>query len=206
MNISEIEHYTYCNRQWALISIDGVWADNLATSIGHVVHERVDVPQVRSERGQRVARGLFIWSDQHRLFGRADTVEFGVDGTPLPVEHKSGRRSLLPTLLQLSAQALCLEEMFGRQVDSGAVWLHGKRRRQEVGLTLELKQQALDMAAAIRASKMQRYLPKAVFDSRCPDCSLINECLPTLVSDRRRALALHNGLFDPGPGHRRADA
>lgn len=206
MNLSEIEHYTYCSRQWALISMDGTWADNLATSVGHLVHERVDVPQVRSERGQRVARGLIVWSDQHGLFGRADTVEFGADGIPMPVEHKSGRRSLLPTMLQLSAQALCLEEMFGQKVELGAVWLHGKRRRHEVMLTAELKQQALDAASAIRASRVQHSLPKAVFDSRCPGCSLINECLPSLVSDRRRALALHNGLFDPGPPRRQSNA
>lgn len=109
-------------------------------------------------------------------------------------------------MLQLSAQALCLEEMFNQKVDLGAVWLHGMRRRHEVRLTAEFKQQALDAASAIRASRVQHRLPQAVFDSRCPDCSLINECLPTLVSDRRRALALHNGLFDPGPGHRRRDA
>lgn len=202
VNLSEIEHFTYCNRQWALISVDGVWADNVATSVGHIVHERVDSPQVRAEKGQKVVRGLLIWSDRHQLFGRSDTVEFQTGGIPVPVEHKSGRRSLLPTLLQLSAQALCLEEMFGLPVDHGAVWLHGKRRRQEIALTGELKQQALAAAAAIRSSRRDRRLPGAVFDNRCPDCSLINECLPTLVSDRRRALALHNGLFDPGPGFR----
>lgn len=201
VNLSEIEHYAYCNRQWALISIDGVWADNLATSVGHIVHERVDLPQVRTEKGHRVARGLTVWSDEHGLFGRADTVEFDDGGVPRPVEHKSGKRSLLPTILQLSAQAICLEEMFGHPVNQGAVWLHGKRRRQEIGLSGELKQKTLETVAEIRRSRTQRRLPMAVFDSRCPDCSLINECLPTLVSDRRRALALYNGLFDPGPGH-----
>lgn len=202
MNLNEIEHYTYCNRQWALISVDGVWADNLATSVGQIVHERVDLPQVRAERGLKVVRGLIVWSDPHQLFGCADTVEFSIDGVPTPVEHKSGRRSLLPTVLQLCAQAICLEDMFGHPVPRGAVWLHAKRRREEIALTQELKGQALETATAIRSARRNRRLPGAIFDSRCPDCSLINECLPTLVSDRRRALALHNGLFDPGPEYR----
>ncbi|MGQ0680414.1 MAG: CRISPR-associated protein Cas4 [Actinomycetota bacterium] len=202
VNLSEIEHYAYCRRQWALISIDQSWADNLATSVGHLVHERVDREEVRNEKGRRVARSLVIWSDQHRLYGRADTVEFSEDGTPFPVEHKSGSRNLLPAILQLSAQALCLEEMFDLPVDHGAIWSHARRRRQELELTDSLKRQALDVAGSVRSSRQDRRLPSAVFDGRCPNCSLINECLPRLVSDRRRVLALHNGLFDPGPEFR----
>lgn len=208
MNLSEIEHYTYCHRQWALISIDRLWTDNLSTSVGHIVHERVDRPQARTEDGQRVTRSLMVWSDEHRLLGRADVIEFGPDEQTVPVEHKSGKHALLPTFLQLAAQAICLEEMLGRGVPTGAVWLHGRRRRETVNLTAELKQQALQTADLIRSSRSDRRLPPAVFDKRCPDCSLINECLPKLVSDRRRVLTLHNGLFDPGPslGHQDARA
>jgi len=199
VTLSEIEHYRYCSRQWALIHLDGAWSENTSTAVGHIVHERVDRPELRSEGGRNVARGLTLWSDRHGLLGRADAVEFSGGKLPFPVEHKSGRRALAPALLQLAAQAICLEEMFGKPVPCGAVWLHGQRRRQEVDLTAELKLLALQTADLIRASRVTPTLPKAVFDQRCPDCSLIDEYLPRLVSDSRRARALHRGLFDPGP-------
>lgn len=199
VTLSEIEHFSYCPRQWALIHLDQTWNDNESTAVGHLVHVRVDDPQTRDERGRTVARSLVVWSDAHGLFGRADAVEF-VDGqSPFPVEHKSGRRALAPASLQLAAQAICLEEMFGEPVVRGAVWLHGQRRRQNVEITHEVKQHALDVADLIRQRRTAAALPQAVFDNRCQDCSLINECLPGLVVDRRRALALHRGLFDPGP-------
>lgn len=206
VTLSEIEHYAYCARQWALIHLDRLWADNEPTAIGHIVHSRVDEVETRSERGGKVARGLTVWSDTHGLFGRADTVEFRDGEAPLPVEHKSGRRGMLPARLQLAAQAICLEEMFGQPVTRGVLWLHGQRRRSEVPITDELRGKVLEVAEVIRATRVQPGLPPSVFDSRCPDCSLIDECLPGLVIDHRRELALHRGLFDPGPRHRSTDA
>lgn len=206
VTLSEIEHYAYCPRQWALIHLDRLWTDNVPTAVGHIVHSRVDEVQTRAERGGRVARSLTVWSDAHGLFGRADTVEFRRGEAPLPVEHKSGRQRKLPAQLQLAAQAICLEEMFGQPIARGALWLHGQRRRSEVPISEELKRQVLRVAELIRATRSQPRLPPAVFDSRCPGCSLINECLPGLVIDRRRELALHRGLFDPGPPHATSDA
>ena len=206
VTLSEIEHFAYCARQWALIHLDRLWADNEPTAVGHIVHSRVDEVDTRAERGGRVARSLTVWSDTHGLFGRADTVEFRDGEPPLPVEHKSGRRGLLPARLQLAAQAICLEEMFDQPVVRGALWLHGKRRRSEVPITAELRRQVLEMAERIRATRSRPGLPPSVFDGRCPDCSLIDECLPGLVIDHRRELALHRGLFDPGPRRLATDA
>lgn len=206
VTLSEIEHYAYCARQWALIHLDRLWADNEPTAVGHIVHSRVDEGETRAKRGGKVARSLIIWSDTHGLFGRADTVEFRDNEAPLPVEHKSGRRGLLPARLQLGAQAICLEEMFGRPVVRGVLWLHGKRRRSEVPISDELKRQVLEVAEHIRTTRRRPGLPPSVFDKRCPDCSLINECLPGLVIDNRRVLALHRSLFDPGPSHQPTDA
>lgn len=199
VTLSEIEHYAYCDRQWALIHLDQMWTDNASTSVGHIVHARVDRPQTRLERGHTTARSLIVWSDVHGLFGRADGVEFSPGLPPLPVEHKSGRRALVPAALQLASQAICLEEMFGEPVERGALWLHGQRRRRDIEITPAMKEQTLNTAAMIRRRRPEAGLPPAVFDNRCPDCSLIDECLPSLVVDHRRALALHRGLFDPGP-------
>lgn len=195
MTVGEIEHMAYCPRQWALISLDGVWSDNASTAVGHIVHERVDLSSSRTERGSTVVRGLTIWSEQHGLVGRADAVEFTDNGTPFPVEYKSGRRAMAAAEIQLAAQAICLSEMFGCDVQRGAIWLHGRRHRHEVEITETAKATVLDHAAAIREARLQSRLPTAIHDARCRDCSLINECLPGLVSERRRVTAIHAALF-----------
>jgi CRISPR-associated exonuclease Cas4 len=199
VTLSEIEHFAYCARQWALIHLDQQWADNHSTAVGHITHNRVDQPERRLERGRTMVRSLVVWSDAHGLFGRCDSVEFTDGRAPFPVEHKSGRRAFAPAALQLAAQAICLEEMFGEPVVWGAVWLHGQRRRRDIEVTSQLREQTLRVAQQVRERRAVAGLPPAVLDERCPDCSLINECLPRLVSDRRRVLALHRGLFDPGP-------
>jgi CRISPR-associated exonuclease Cas4 len=195
VTVGEIEHMAYCARQWALISVDGAWSDNASTAVGHIVHERVDVPATREERGRRVVRGLSIFSERYALVGRADVVEFMGDGTPYPVEYKSGRRAMAAAEIQLAAQAICLSEMFDTNVSRGAIWLHGTKRRRELEITQAAKAEVGAYAAAIREGRRRTELPPAVHDARCRDCSLINECLPGLVSDRRRVVALHAGLF-----------
>lgn len=199
VTLSEIEHFVYCARQWALIHLDQSWADNQSTAVGHLVHNRVDHPEHRVERGTTTVRSMVVWSDAHGLFGRCDAVELHEGLGPVPIEHKSGRRALHPAILQLAAQAICLEEMFGEAVPRGYIWLHGQRRRRQVEIDEPLRQQALGVAQRIRERRSASGLPSAVFDRRCPDCSLINECMPGLVTDRRRVIALHQGLFDTGP-------
>ena len=178
VTLGEIEHFAYCHHQWGLISMDGEWTENRSTAVGRIVHERVDQPEARAERGRTVVRGLAVWSDEHGLVGRADAVELGDDVPPFPIEYKSGRRAMAAATVQLAAQAICLEEMFRTRVNEGAIWLHGARRRRLVDLNAGLKDRALRYAEAIRAAKQIAVLPPAQFDARCRDCSLINECLP----------------------------
>lgn len=195
VTLSEIEHFAFCRRQWALIFTDRIWADDIATVRGSIAHERVDQVTQRSERGRRVLRGLTVWSDQYGLFGRADVVEMDPDGVPYPVEHKSGRTAGTPAIFQLAGQALCLEEMFDHAVPEGAIWLGGQRRRVPVPIDDGLRQQTLAIVDLIRSSRDSPELAPGAFDRRCRHCSLHDECLPQLVSDRRRAATIHGMLF-----------
>jgi CRISPR-associated exonuclease Cas4 len=85
--------------------------------------------------------------------------------------------------------------MFDRDVTRGAIWLHGRRHRHEVAITDVAKATVVAHAEAIREARVQASLPAAIHDARCRDCSLINECLPGLVSERRRVVAIHAALF-----------
>ena len=137
--ISALQHWAYCPRQCALIHVEQVWDENVYTLRGRRAHERVDAAGGLTRDGRRVEHALPLWHDALGLVGRADAVEFGDDGTPYPVEHKVGSKKKHPLAaqadaVQLCAQALCLEEMFGMPVPEGALFYKKSRRRQVVRL------------------------------------------------------------------------
>src|SRR5205823_13594296 len=99
--------------------------------------------------------------------------------------------------LQLCAQALCLEDMLSVPVQHGAVFYHAVRRRHEILFDEELRRQTLAAVAAIRVILREQRLPPAPNDARCPNCSLINACLPAVVGEPARMRGLQGALFHP---------
>ena len=192
--LSALQHWCYCPRQCALIHVEQVFAENLFTLRGQVVHKQVDAPGVEVRAGLRVERALPVWSDRLGLIGKADVVEFEADGTPYPVEYKVGSRAKAPWIaacddLQLTAQALCLEEMTGKTVPAGALFYAKSKRRRELRIDAGQRQRALEAIAAVRALLDAAVLPAPTFDKRCEKCSLADICQPAT----RSAVA---GLFD----------
>jgi CRISPR-associated exonuclease Cas4 len=181
--VSAIEHYSYCPRQCALIHVEKVFDENVFTLRGSMSHERVDHPIDTVEKGVTIERALPIWSEQYGLQGRADIVEFCPDGTVFPVEYKiDSRKSSGHDDLQLCAQAICLEEMLDRPVLCGAVYSGSSRHRREVEFTDDLRDRTLVVVKAIRAMQNEGLLPEPVDDSRCPNCSLVHICMPSIVT------------------------
>ena len=201
--ISALEAWSYCPRQCGLIHLEAVWDENLYTLRGKVAHERVDTGPATTEEGVRVVRGLPLWNDALGLYGKADAVEFhpgpaGAGETPFPVEYKVGeRRAWVHEAIQLCAQALCLEEMFGVAVPAGAVYYHRSRRRRPVAFDAALRGQTLAAVEAVRAMLQGERLPPAADDARCPNCAQIESCLPGIVSNARRVGAFRSGLYAP---------
>ncbi len=194
--ISALEHYSYCPRQCALIHVEQTYEENLFTIRGSLAHERVDSASTTIAGDLRVVRGMTLWSERFGLRGKADVVEFRPTG-PYPIEYKAGRRLGPHADYQLCAQALCLEELLDTQVSGGAVYYQGSRSRHEVLFDSRLREQTITMVAAIRELLMRQRLPPAVNDSRCPNCSLIDACLPAGISEPARLRGLQGALFHP---------
>ena len=193
--ISALQHYAYCPRQCALIHVEQTFEENLYTLRGQRVHERVNVPEYELIEGVRVERALPLWSHQIGLTGIADVVEFTANGTPYPVEYKSGsRKPREADDLQLCAQAMCLEEMFKRSVPTGAIFHHASKRRREVHFDDALRSLVVETALAVRSLLAASKIPDPVADERCPDCSLIESCMPYALKDFNR-LARSNDPF-----------
>lgn len=209
--ISAIEHYSYCPRQCALIHVEQTYDENIFTMRGKLQHERVDSGDDAANRGVETLRAIPLWSERYGLRGKADAVEMRPDG-PYPIEYKSGKRHGGHADLQLCAQALCLEEMLGVHVQRGAIYYAAARRRHEVVFSDDLRQRTLQIVAAIRTMLIEQRLPDAPNDERCPNCSLINACLPYVVAEGARMRGLQGALFqlwdvsDPNAAKEKDDA
>lgn len=194
--ISALEHYSYCPRQCALIHVEQTYDENLFTIRGTLAHERVDSGETVAQRGVVTLRAIPLWSERYGLRGKADVVEWH-GGVPYPVEHKVGRRHGPHADIQLCAQAICLEEMLSVVVPRGAISYGATRKRHEVVFDEVLRAQTHTVIVAVRAMLREQSVPPAIHDARCPNCSLINACLPGLADDRVRLRRFHQRLFVP---------
>ena len=196
--ISALQHYSYCPRQCALIHQEQSFDDNEFTLRGQRAHRRVDSGEITVEAGRRVLRALPLYSERLGLVGKADVVEILPDGTPYPVEYKQGTRHRRDhDDIQLAAQALCLEEMTGRNVPEGAIYHHKSKRRRVVAITPELRQQVERIARAVhRMLDSQEMPPPADDPALCRACSLRDLCQPELIRAGKRIHYLAEHLFE----------
>jgi CRISPR-associated exonuclease Cas4 len=193
--ISALEHWRYCPRQCALIHLEQTFDENVYTLRGQRLHRKVDQPDHEQREGVRVEYALPLWSDRLGLVGKADAVEFH-GNMPYPVEYKVGRRrSSGAVVLQLCAQAVCLEEMTAQPVPRGAVYHHGSRRRREVVFSPTMKDEVEQCVVAVRHMLRSGQLPPPVCDARCRLCSLRESCMPGTIGAASRVRAVMDGLY-----------
>lgn len=196
--LSGIQHYQFCKRQWALIHIEQQWEENVLTTEGRLLHHRVDQPDVREKRGDRIViRAMPVKSDRLKLQGICDVVELirddngipvsGLPGKYLirPVEYKRGRpKKGEEDLVQLVAQGMCLEEMFVCKIETGFFYYHEIRHRVEVRLTDQLKDKAIKLAGEMYHYYNRKHTPKVKTGPHCRNCSLQHICLPEILNKR----------------------
>lgn len=187
--LSALEHWSFCRRQCGLIHLENLWAESGRTAEGRILHEKVDLPGLEQRPGLRIARALELRSSIQHLVGRADVVVFFEapayprTGRPFPVEYKrSAKNTFRHAELQLCAQAICLEEMLGVEVQAGALYYGASRRRREVHFTPELRADTLQATAEILAMFHTQVTPPSEAGAKCSECSLKDLCLPNLAN------------------------
>jgi len=194
--LSGIQHFKFCKRQWALIHIEQQWAENVRTMEGAYVHEKVDNPFIREKRSDKLfVRSMPIKSQTLGLSGVCDMVEFiaceegvniqGLKGKYIayPVEYKRGRpKKDRSDVLQLTAQAMCLEEMLLCEVSKGAMFYDATKHRLEVELTDELKNEVTKNAEEMHRYYERKHTPKVKTGPHCKQCSLNNICMPEILN------------------------
>lgn len=184
--ISALQHLAFCERQWGLIHLEGLWDENRLTVEGRHLHGRVDEAETEVRGDVRIVRGLRLRSLRLGLSGKADIVEFHSDGGVTPVEYKRGRPKIEPCdEFQLCAQALCLEEMLGVPIAKGMLFYGVPRRRYTVTFDNALRLKTEGLCARLHALTKEGKTPKAKYDKKCRSCSLFESCLPKACGGKR---------------------
>ena len=210
LQLSGLQHFRFCRRQWALIHIENQWHENYFTVDGSLMHENAHDGEKRESRGDLlILRGLPVFSRTLGISGQCDVVEFrrdpgGVslrerDGLwkPFPVEYKRGKpKEHSADELQLCAQAMCLEEMLCCDIPQGALFYGEPRRRTVVDFTPELRKDVRDCLTEMHQLYERGYIPKVKPGSMCRACALKDLCLPSLTRRRSVVEYLNAGKED----------
>ena len=192
--LSGVQHFAFCQRQWALIHVEQQWAENVRTIEGQYIHQKVDQPFIREKRRDKlIVRAMPVKSHELQTSGICDVVEFiqDPDGISLlnepgkykvvPIEYKRGKPKYgKEDVLQLVAQAICLEEMLVCEVLVGYFFYDEVKRREEILITEELKEEVRQHFKQMHHYFSRQHTPKVKMGKHCKSCSLENLCLPVL--------------------------
>lgn len=190
--LSGIQHFQFCRRQWALIHIEQQWVENVKTIEGQIVHEKADQSSIRERRGDKlIVRALPVHSHTLKTSGICDVVEFLRDEKgvllqsekekfiPFPIEYKRGKpKQGDEDIMQLVAQAICLEEMFFIEISKAAFYYDEIKKRVEVNITSEMKNSVRKLFSEMWQYYERKHTPKAKEGKHCKSCSLNTICLP----------------------------
>ena len=198
LQLAGIQHFLFCRRQWALIHLEQQWAENFRTVDGDILHRNVHDNSKREKRGDLlIVRAMRISSARLGLSGECDAVEFrrspkgvsifGQEGTytVTPVEYKRGApKKDACDMVQLAAQAMCLEEMLCCEIPVGFLYYGETRHRLSVEITAELRQQVIELTEEMHMLYRKKYTPKGKRTKACNACSLKDICLPVICGKK----------------------
>ncbi|MDD4187972.1 MAG: CRISPR-associated protein Cas4 [Bacilli bacterium] len=191
--LSSIQHYAFCPRQWALIDVELAWKENVHTIMGNIFHEKAHSGNSEKRNNIIISRSLPIQSRTLGISGECDVVEFHLNENgvklkgreekyiPCPIEYKKGKPKVDDIdILQLTAQAMCLEEMFCTDVKIGYLFYGITKRREKIEITEELKNKVFEIYTDMHNLIERGNMPKVKITKKCDQCSLKDLCLPRL--------------------------
>lgn len=202
LQLSGLQHFTFCRRQWALIHIEQQWVENVLTVKGNLFHEKVHDGYSSEKRNNVIiSRGMPIHSRTLGLSGECDVVEFVRADTGIilpgrkgkyilyPIEYKRGRAKITDEdRMQLTAQTICLEEMFLTEIPNAYLFYGETRRRELVQISDELRNECRKLIQEMHQLYARGYTPKVKRTKRCDACSLKSICLPKMEKSRNVTL------------------
>lgn len=171
---------------------------DVIVSRGMPVHSRTlgvsgecDVVEfVRAEQGiylpGRGSRGSsFLRDEQGDMLARVSDMREDETYILYPVEYKRGKSKITDEdRMQLTAQVICLEEMFLTEIPQAYLFYGETRRRECVEITDDLREECRRLLQEMHQLYERGYTPKVKKTKKCEACSLREVCLPRLENRR----------------------
>lgn len=193
--LSWLSQICYCPRRAALLLNERLWAESRDTAKGRIEHQRVHTQRIE-KRGDSIKLFEYtVFSDKLLLNGKCDCIEASRSNSgcyipavsfPVqlyPIEYKHGIvRDEEEYKIQLCAQALCLEEMFGGTISEGALYFISSHRRLSVPLDDPLRCRTRHLAEQLHEIRHELSVPSAEYSAKCRRCSLLELCMPKVKS------------------------
>lgn len=204
LQLSGLQHFSFCRRQWALIHIENQWEENVRTVEGQHFHKKAHDARLRERRGDiLIVRNISCSSREMGVSGQCDVLEFhrasdseniknaielkDCEGLwiPYPVEYKKGTSKQNDAdRLQLCCQAMCLEEMLCIDIPEGALFYGETRRRERILFSSELRERVKSLLQEMHSYYSREYTPKGRQTKSCNACSLKEICLPRITKTK----------------------
>lgn len=200
ITIRSIQHYLYCPHRWGLLEIDQAWAENAFVTKANLLHSRVhDADHNYTMRGRRVFTSVSVYNDreEYNLYGKTDCIEAMESKEGVPVAGSAQRYKLCiveykPTkpkkeeyheedLMQVFAQKLCVDYIFGGDCDGILYYADVKKRIQ---LPLREHFSVYDQRLRQLLKEMRVYLEAGIIPpiqkkQNCSGCSMKDLCMPS---------------------------
>ena len=179
---------------------------------GQILHENAHNPEMNEKRGNViVVRAMPVHSRKMGVSGECGVVEFhksdkgahinGREGVymPVPVEYKRGEpKSDNIDILQLAAQALCLEEMFCTDINYGYIYYGETRHKLKVDFDDEIRNEVVKLFEEMHLYYRRGYTPKVKISKKCNACSIKDLCVPVLNKNKSVAEYIDKFISETG--------
>ena len=210
LQLSGIQHFIFCRRQWALAYIEMQWDENVRTVEGKILHEKAHDVYLKEKRGNvLIARAMPVHSHEMGVSGECDVVEFHKTDDGIALAGKSGTYSVIPVeykrgvpkaddsdILQVAAQAMCLEEMLCCDIPYGYIYYGETKHRITVDFNEEVRSKVKKTFEEMHKYYNQQYTPKVKINKRCNACSLKHVCLPVLNKKKAVSEYIDRTVFE----------
>lgn len=197
--LSWLSQYGYCRRRCSLLALEQIWQENEYTAAGRIQHKRVHTARVEHRGDVIHIFEMPVFSRRLGVSGLCDCVEAYLSPSGVSIPYGEGLYSFFPVEykhgvvrdeeeyhLQLCAQAICLEERFGAQIQEGAIFFIDAHRRDEVLFSGELREKTWRTAKEISDLIENQKMIPAVYSAKCKKCSLQEACQPGIKKSSQK--------------------
>lgn len=196
--LSWLAQVDYCPRRASLLLNERIWVENADTAKGRYEHSRVHDSRVERRGDALKLYEYTVFSNALGVLGKCDCIEarrceggctiraadFPVSLYPVEYKHGSVREER-SYMIQLCAQAMCLEEMLSTSIPCGALFFISAHRRMEVEFSESLRSDVRERAELLRELWEKHIVPPAEYGAKCKRCSIREYCMPKVNRSAR---------------------